>query len=501
MAVSFQSTGYNTRSAKKKLGMEMDPATPEQNKMASEEEQWAVPVTTRSRAAHAAQAAGAVGEAEMQDAESWNEGGDQMEMEDAGEVGGCQDVSAGNTVEDSSGQKRQIGGAPPQEHASSSTDGGGQHQAARAGGDRRSGGKGNPVVKLTVKLLHTYQEINEKYYAKHKGPCNDGYDDENGDYVIRQGDLINERYEVANRPGSKSPLLGKGSFGQVVYAIDRQSPQPHNEVALKIIKNHRHWHEQAKSEIELLRKFTKVPGKWGDADWVDYSNVVRLLDDFVFRSHCCLVFELLPFTLYDLLKYSRFKGVSLTLVRKFAYNLIRTLDSLRHPSIDVIHCDLKPENVMLVKYNEHRVKVIDFGSSCSSKRQPFTYIQSRFYRAPEVLLCRPYGHAIDMWSLGCILVEMHMGQPLFNGKNELQQMVKICDVLGLPPQHMIRGAGSKSKVRSLFREKTASKDLVLVVDDEPLENIPSKNFGRLIRKPMPSPHTPEVKTPSPPSLP
>jgi serine/threonine protein kinase len=47
-----------------------------------------------------------------------------------------------------------------------------------------------------------------------------------------------------------------------------------------------------------------------------------------------------------------------------------------------------------------RVKVIDFGSSCSSKRQPFTYIQSRFYRAPEVLLCRPYGHAIDMWSLG-----------------------------------------------------------------------------------------------------
>lgn len=97
-----------------------------------------------------------------------------------------------------------------------------------------------------------------------------------------------------------------------------------------------------------------MPGKYGDVDWVDYANVVRLLDDFVFRSHCCLVFELLPFTLYDLLKYSRFKGVSLTLVRKFAHNLVRTLDCLRHPAVDVIHCDLKPENVMLVKYNEHR---------------------------------------------------------------------------------------------------------------------------------------------------
>jgi hypothetical protein len=53
--------------------------------------------------------------------------------------------------------------------------------------------RGNPVMKLTVKLLHTYQEINEKYYAKHRSHCNDGYDDENGDYIIRQGDIIHER--------------------------------------------------------------------------------------------------------------------------------------------------------------------------------------------------------------------------------------------------------------------------------------------------------------------
>lgn len=48
----------------------------------------------------------------------------------------------------------------------------------------------------------------------------------------------------------------------------------------------------------------------------------------------------------------------------------------------------------------------------------YTYIQSRFYRSPEVLLGRTYGYQIDMWSLGCLLVELHTGYPLFNGKNE-----------------------------------------------------------------------------------
>ena len=281
----------------------------------------------------------------------------------------------------------------------------------------------NPVIRLTVKLLDTYQDINEKYYAKHNKRSQDQWDDEHGDYIIRAGDMINGRYKILKRPNGSSPLLGKGSFGQVVYAVDCKAGQKGRvDVALKIIKNHHHWFEQAKCEIALLRRFVeREPVERPDGklvDWVDYANVVRLVDDFVFRNHCCLVFELLPFTLYDLLKYSRFKGVSLQLVSKFANHLLRSLDCLQDSEVDVIHCDLKPENVMLVKHDDHRVKVIDFGSSCSSHRQPFTYIQSRFYRSPEVLLCSPYSYPIDMWSLGCILVEMHTGQPLFNGKNE-----------------------------------------------------------------------------------
>ncbi len=174
------------------------------------------------------------------------------------------------------------------------------------------------------------------------------------------------RYKVVKHPSTQSPLLGKGSFGQVVYAIDTKSSGGKNHaVALKIIKNHHHWHEQAKCEIALLKRFTEmepVDTSKGKVDWVEHANIVRLVDDFVHYNHCCLVFELLPFTLYDLLKYSRFKGVSLQLVSKFAIHLLRALSSLR--AADVIHADLKPENVMLVAHDDHRVKVIDFGSSC-----------------------------------------------------------------------------------------------------------------------------------------
>ncbi|RYG51546.1 hypothetical protein EON66_10650, partial [archaeon] len=72
--------------------------------------------------------------------------------------------------------------------------------------------------------------------------------------------------------------------------------------------------------------------------------------------------------------------------------------------------------------NRSAIKVIDFGSSCTADKKPYKYIQSRFYRCPEVILELPYSQPIDIWSLGCILVEMHTGIPLFAGRDETDQM-------------------------------------------------------------------------------
>lgn len=115
--------------------------------------------------------------------------------------------------------------------------------------------------------------------------------------------------------------------------------------------------------------------------------------------------------------------------RKFAKQIIISLRVLADSNI--IHCDLKPENILLRHPKRSAIKLIDFGSSCRDKKTVYTYIQSRYYRAPEVILGTRYDVAIDMWSLGCTLVEMHTGEPLFGGQDEADQMKKIVRGLNL----------------------------------------------------------------------
>lgn len=84
-------------------------------------------------------------------------------------------------------------------------------------------------------------------------------------------------------------------------------------------------------------------------------------------------------------------------------------------SHNIIHCDLKPENIMLIDKAAHSLKLVDYGSGCFRSEQVYTYVQSRFYRAPEVILRIPYSERVDIWSLGCILAELYTGEPLFPG--------------------------------------------------------------------------------------
>ena len=85
------------------------------------------------------------------------------------------------------------------------------------------------------------------------------------------------------------------------------------------------------------------------------------------------------------------------------------LSLLNIPNVSIIHCDLKPENIMLRQMGKTGIKMIDFGNSCFTNKKILKYVQSRYYRAPEVTLELPYSTPIDMWSLGCILYELHFG--------------------------------------------------------------------------------------------
>ena len=236
----------------------------------------------------------------------------------------------------------------------------------------------------------------KKNYGVIGVPNNCGYDDEHGSYLHVPHDHIAYRYEMLK-------VIGKGSFGQVVRAYDHKNQQ---HVALKMVRNEKRFHRQAQEEIRILDHLRKK-----DKD--NTMNLIHMYENFTFRGHCCITFELLSVNLYELIKKNKFQGFSIQLVRRFAYSILKCLEALFINKI--IHCDLKPENVLLKQQGRSGIKVIDFGSSCFENQRIYTYIQSRFYRAPEVILGARYGMPIDMWSLGCILAELVTGYPLLPG--------------------------------------------------------------------------------------
>ncbi|XP_006000439.1 dual specificity tyrosine-phosphorylation-regulated kinase 3 [Latimeria chalumnae] len=250
------------------------------------------------------------------------------------------------------------------------------------------------------------------------GPNNAGYDDDQGGYVHVPHDHLAYRYEVLK-------IIGKGSFGQVAKVYDHKL---HQHLALKMVRNEKRFHRQAAEEIRIL-EFLKKQDKMGN------MNVIHMLESFTFRNHICMTFELLSMNLYELIKRNKFQGFSLQLVRKFAQSILQCLEGLHKNKI--IHCDLKPENILLKQQGRSGIKVIDFGSSCFEHQRVYTYIQSRFYRAPEVILGARYGMPIDMWSFGCILAELLTGYPLFPGEDEGDQLACMMELLGPPPQKLL----------------------------------------------------------------
>ncbi|KZT56992.1 kinase-like protein [Calocera cornea HHB12733] len=285
---------------------------------------------------------------------------------------------------------------------------------------------------LDFPQVYYYGQGSDKKMATTDNSTNNyGYDDERGDYIIVDHDHLHYRYEVIT-------TLGKGSFGQVLQCRDHCTGE---SVAIKIIRNKKRFHHQALVEIKILENLKK----W-DPD--EKHHVIKMTEHFYFRNHLCIAMELLSINLYELIKANGFVGFSTTLIRRFTSQMLASLVLMRHHRI--VHCDLKPENVLLKHPCKSAIKVIDFGSSCFEHEKVYTYIQSRFYRSPEVILGMNYHMAIDMWSLGCILAELHTGFPIFPGENEQEQLACIMEVLGMPDKYLIE----KSSRKRLFFEST-----------------------------------------------
>ncbi|CAM6088338.1 unnamed protein product [Calypogeia fissa] len=309
------------------------------------------------------------------------------------------------------------------------------------------------VAKLTKDIAETYKACNpnitfsvlpKRYLTEPwKGVYNDGQDNQDTDLILYVDFVLvnsesNIRYVVKE-------MLGKGSFGQVCKC-STSDPSYQGDVAVKVIKNQSAYYNQAKVEIGICYRLQM---------YTDRYNIVRILDHFEFAGHLCLVFELLNLNLYELLKLNHHKGLSVKLVRRFTTQILEALTALREAG--VLHCDLKPENILLQPSLEAaEIKLIDFGSACMDFRIVYTYIQSRFYRSPEVLLQLKYTTAIDMWSLGCVAGELFLGLPLFPGACEYDLLRFMIEILGCqPPDHIIH----QSEISNKFFKLTSSAPL------------------------------------------
>ncbi|CAB4271784.1 unnamed protein product [Prunus armeniaca] len=308
------------------------------------------------------------------------------------------------------------------------------------------------VARLTKDIVETYhicnpqfkysEELNPKRYLTSPsiGVLNDGYDNVNSDLILTVNFVLvnldtQRRYVVKD-------VLGHGTFGQVAKCW---VPETNSFVAVKIIKNQPAYYQQALVEVSILTTLNKK------YDPEDKHHIVRIYDHFVYHRHLCICFELLDTNLYELIKINHFRGLSLTIVQLFSKQILHGLALLKDAGI--IHCDLKPENILLcTSVKPAEIKIIDFGSACMEDRTVYSYIQSRYYRSPEVLLGYQYTTSIDMWSFGCIVAELFLGLPLFPGASEFDLLRRMIEILGgQPPDCVLKEAKNTSKFFKCIR--------------------------------------------------
>uniref|UniRef100_A0A8D2LQ83 Homeodomain interacting protein kinase 4 n=1 Tax=Varanus komodoensis TaxID=61221 RepID=A0A8D2LQ83_VARKO len=261
-------------------------------------------------------------------------------------------------------------------------------------------------------------------------------------------------------------ILGKGTFGEVVKSWKRSTGEM---VAIKILKNDSYRSRIIKNELKLLQTMSEVD--------TEAAHIVQFHEFFHDELKFYLVFELLEQNLFDFQKEHNFSPLAVRHIRTVTTQVLRALAKLKELSI--IHADLKPENIMLVDQVRFpfRVKVIDFGSASIFSEVRYVkepYIQSRFYRAPEILLGLPFCEKVDVWSLGCVMAELHLGWPLYPGNNEYDQIRYICETQGMPRPTLLNAARKESGPLSLSVSPAPGKCWLPDAPSEPGHPLPMR---------------------------
>ncbi|KAK8645144.1 hypothetical protein V6N13_118993 [Hibiscus sabdariffa] len=300
-------------------------------------------------------------------------------------------------------------------------------------------------------------------------------DDHEGHYVFNLGENLTPRYKILSKMGEAKIASVVGTFGRVLECWDRQNRE---YVAIKVVRSIRKYRDAAMIEVDVLEHLAKNDK--------GTSHFVQIRNWFDYRNHICIVFERLGPSLFDFLKRNKYCPFPVDLVREFGRQLLESVAYMH--DLRLIHTDLKPENILLVsseyvklpgrKRNSSdethfrclpkssSIKLIDFGSTAFDNQNHSSIVSTRHYRAPEIILESRLGssalfplsrigtcslsegilpglgwsYPCDLWSVGCILIELCTGEALFQTHENLEHLAMMERVLGPLPEHMIRRA-------------------------------------------------------------
>ncbi|XP_075981558.1 serine/threonine-protein kinase PRP4 homolog [Anticarsia gemmatalis] len=249
----------------------------------------------------------------------------------------------------------------------------------------------------------------------------DNWDDPEGYYNIRVGDIIHKKYTIKG-------ILGQGVFANVVRVQDLGDGNDY--YAIKIVRNNDLMYRTSLKEIAILREIR-------DADPTNKYHCVQLIGHFMHKGHLCILLESLHMDLRAVIKkYGRHHGINMKALISYSRQLLLALRLLR--KLGIVHADIKPDNI-LVNEKKNVLKLCDFGSACKiDDNEPTPYLVSRFYRAPEIILGVSYKHSVDIWSTACTIYEMATGKILFTGSSNNKMLKCFMDLKGKFSSKMIK---------------------------------------------------------------